>query len=446
MNVEVETLPNCLATLKIEVEPDKVSTTREAVVREFVQYVKLPGFRPGKVPRSTVEKRFKQQIREELQRILVRDSAREAIASKGLKVLQLASVDDVELPEIDGTPAKFTATVVTQPDFELPEYKGLTVHILPSEVTDAEIDQSLERLREQAADFEDVEEDRGAVMEDFIVVNYKGTIDDKPVDELFPKAGKPLARGEEFWIKMTPEAFFPGYCEALVGAKPGERREFDVTVPADFPVAGMPGKVIHYGVTLRAIKAKKLPELNDEFADTIVKGKTIAELRDVAREEIGKRKKADGEAFKRTEVMRQLLARVECELPTSLVRSHTQQIVNEIVEENTARGVAETVLKENEKDIVTSATANAKDRIKGTFILLRIAEKEDIKVAREEILGRVAMLAQRAQMGFEKMLSELDKRGALEQIHEEMLTAKVLDFLVSNANLAAAPVTVAPSR
>lgn len=446
MNVEVETLPNCLATLKIEVEPEKVSTTREEIVQAFVQQVRLPGFRPGKVPRSTIEKRFKDQIREELERVLVRDSAREAISSKGLKVLQLASVDDVELPEIDGSPAKFTATVVTQPEFDLPEYKGLVVHLLSSEVTDAEIEQSLERLREQNADFDDIEEDRGAEMDDFVVVNYKGTIDDKPVDEVFPKAGKPLARGEEFWIKMTPEAFFPGYCEAIVGAKKGERREFDVTVPADFPVEGMPGKVIHYGVTLRAIKAKKLPELNDEFANTIVKGKTIAELRDVAREEIGKRKKADGEAFKRTEVMRQLLARVECELPTSLVRSHTQSIINDIVEENTARGVADTVLKENEKDIVASATANAKDRIKGTFILLRIAEKENIKVAREEILGRVAALAERANMGYDKMLAELNKRGALEQIHEEMLTAKVLDFLVSNASVVAAPVVVAPGR
>lgn len=446
MNVEVETLPNCLATLKIEVEPEKVSTTREAVVREFVQQARIPGFRPGKVPRSTIEQRFKDQIREELQRKLVQDGAREAITEKGLKVLQLASVDDVDLPEIDGSPAKFTATVVTQPEFELPEYKGLIVHMLPTDVTDAEIEKSLERLREQHADFEDIAEDRGAQMDDFIVVNYKGTIDGKPVDELFPKAGKPLAKGEEFWIKMTPEAFFPGYCEALVGAKKSERREFDVTVPADFPVEGMPGKVIHYGVTMRAIKEKKLPELNDAFADTIVKGKTIAELRDVAREEIGKRKKHDGETFKRTEVMRQLLARVECELPTNLVRSHTQHIINEIVEENAARGVADSILKENEKDIVASATANAKDRIKGTFILLRIAEKEGIKVMQEEILGRVATLAQRSNMGFEKMLAELRKRGALDQIHEELLTAKVLDFLVSNASVLAAPAVVAPGR
>jgi trigger factor len=119
--------------------------------------------------------------------------------------------------------------------------------------------------------------------------------------------------------------------------------------------------------------------------------------------------------------------------------------VNEIVKENTARGVGEEILKENEKDIVGSATANAREQIKGTFVLLRIAEKEGITVKREELLGRVAAMAQRYQMSFEKMAKELEKRNALDQIHEEMLTAKALDFLVANASVTTAPVAQAAS-
>jgi trigger factor len=436
MNVVVEPLPNCLATLKVEVEPQKVSEARDSVVNEFVQYAKIPGFRPGKVPRATIEKRFKKEIREELQQKLVRDSAREAIQNKGLRVLQIASVDEVNLPEIEG-PLTFTATLVTQPEFELPEYKGIPIEAASVAVTEQDIDESIEQLRDQAADFQDITENRGSAMEDFVVVDYTGTIDGQPVDALFPKAGKPLTANNDFWIKMTEEAFFPGFCTSLVGAKPGEKREFDVTVPSDFPVSEMPGKVIHYAVTLKAIKAKVLPELNDEFAGTIVKGKTLAELREIAREEITRQKKTDAEAAKRASVMKHLLANVECELPTSLVRAHTQTIVNDIVRENTARGVAEEVLKENEKEIVGSATANARERIKGTFILLRIAEKEGLKVGREEMFGRIASLAQRYQMTFEKMMKELEKRNALDQIHEEMLTAKTLDFLVTTASVSA---------
>lgn len=445
MNVVVEQLPNCLATLKVEVEPEKVSATRKQVINEFGQYAKIPGFRPGKAPRSTIEKRYKKEIREELERKLVQESAREAIKAKSLRVLQIASVDDVEIPEIEGSPCSFTATLVTQPEFELPVYKGIVVQARPTEVTDKEIEESLEQLREQGADFQDITEDRGAAMEDFIVVDYEGTIDGKPVHEEFPKAGKPLTANDDFWIKMTDEAFFPGYCAALVGAKIGETREFDVTVPADFPVEGMPGKVIHYKVTVKGIKNKTLPELNDEFADSVVKGKTAAELREMARQEIQRQKTTDSEAGKRADIMRELLSKVECELPTSLVRSRTQVIVNDIVRENTARGVAEDTLKENEKDIVGSATANAREQIKGTFVLLRIAEKEGITIKREELLGRVAALAQRYQMSFEKMAKELEKRNALDQIHEEMLTAKTLDFLVSNASVTTAPVAQAAS-
>jgi trigger factor len=445
MNVVVEQLPNCLATLKVEVEPEKVSATRKQVVNEFGQYAKIPGFRPGKAPRSTIEKRFKKEIREELERKLVQETTREAIKDKSLRVLQIASVDDVNIPEIEGGPVSFTATLVTQPEFELPNYKGIVVQARSTEVTDKEVEESLEQLREQGSDFEDVKEDRGAAMEDFIVVDYEGTIDGKPVHELFPKAGKPLTTNEDFWIKMTDEAFFPGYCAAIVGAKVGETREFDVTVPADFPVEGMPGQVIHYKVTVKGIKNKVLPELNDEFANGVMKGKTLAELRDLARQEIQRQKTTDSEAGKRADIMREILSKVECELPTGLVRARTQGIVNEIVKENTARGVAEEILKENEKDIVGSATANAREQIKGTFVLLRIAEKEGITIKREELLGRVAALAQRYQMSFEKMAKELEKRGALDQIHEEMLTAKTLDFLVSNASVTTAPVAPAAS-
>lgn len=433
MNVVVETLPNCLATLRVEVEPEKVSQTREAVAREFGQFARIPGYRQGKAPRSVVEKKFAKQIREELEKKLLSDSTREAIKEKNLRVLQLANIEDVQIG--DDNKMSFTATVVTQPEIEVPNYKGLQIQPRATEVTDAEIDESIENLRDQAADFADVTEDRGAAMDDFVVVDYTGTIDGKPVHEAFPKAGKPLSGNQEFWIKMTDEAFFPGFCAALVGAKVGETRTFTIEVPADFPVEGMPGQKIQYEVTLKGIKQKTLPELNDEFADSIVKGKTLAELRDMAREELSRQKVSNAEADKRNQIMRALLSQVECELPQGLVRQETQRLLADIVRENQARGVTDEVLKENEKELVGAAAQSARERLKGSFILMRIAELENIKVTREELFGRIAMLAQRYEMTFEKMLKELESRNGVEQINEEILTAKVLDFLVSNASV-----------
>lgn len=432
MNVTVQQLPNCLATLKIEVEAEKVAAARNSIVKEYAKIAKLPGYRPGKAPQPVVERRYKKEIKEELERKLLGDSTRSAIAEQKLRVLQVANVEDIEFADDKGL--SFTATVVTHPEFSLPEYKGLAVTVPSLEVTDAEIEQSIEELRDQAADFVDVT-GRAAAMDDYVVVDYKGMVGDQPVHEVFPKAGKPLSGNEDFWIRMTPEAFFPGYAENLVGANVSDMRKFDIVVPADFPVPDMPGKTISYEVTLKGIKSKELPALDDKFASNVAEGKTLEQLRAMAREELEQQKKNGAEAAKRREIMQQLLGRVECELPANLVRQETQRILREIVKENHDRGVADEVLKENEKELVGTAATSARERIKGTFVLLRIAEKEGIKVAREELFGRVATLAGKYEMTFEKMLKELQKRDALEQIGEEILTAKVLDFLASNASV-----------
>ena len=437
MNVVVENLPNCITTLRIELEPDKVSQVWDAVTADYTKFAKLPGYRAGKAPKSVIEKKFKKQIREELEKKLLSESCREAISEKKLRVLSLAQIDDVELA--DDKSMKFTATLVTHPDFELPTYKGLVVPMKSTEVTDAEIDESLDNLREQAADFADITEDRGAQMDDYVVVDYAGTIDGKPVHELFPKAGKPLSGGEDFWIRMTPEAFFPGYAAALVGAKPGETRTFEIDVPAEFPVEGMGGQKIQYVVTLKEIKAKVLPALDDAFAETVAKGKTLADLRTMAREELGRQKTADAEASKRSALMAQILAQVECELPVDMVRTQTRRILADIVRENQARGIGDEVLKENEQQILGTASQNAREQLKGTFVLLRIAELEGIRPTQQEFNYRIAQLAERYEMKPAKLLKELEKRNAIDQISEEIVTAKVLEFLASSASVTTIP-------
>lgn len=214
-----------------------------------------------------------------------------------------------------------------------------------------------------------------------------------------------------------------------------DTREFEIEVPADFPVEGMPGTKIHYKVTLKGVKARTLPELNDEFADSITKGKTLADLRVMAREELERQKNNQAESTKRNSVMSALLARVECELPTQLVRQQTQSVLGDIVRENQARGVTEEVLKEHERELVGSAAQTARERLKGTFVLLRIAEQENIKVTETELRTRINQLARRYEMSFDKMLKELQKRNALDQIREEIITTKTLDLLAKEATV-----------
>jgi len=437
MNVVVENLPNCITTLRVEVEPEKVAKAWDDVAGNYTKYARIPGYRAGKAPKAIIEKKFQKEIREELEKKLLSESCKQAIQEKGIKMLSLTQVEDVEIG--DDKSMKFTATLVTHPDFQLPNYKGLVVPLPAVEVTDEEVDRSLNELREQAADFVDITEDRGAELKDFVVLDYRGTIDGVPVSEKFPKAGQPLTGNDDFWIHMVEEAFFPGFTEALVGAKPGETRTFEIEVPAEFPVEGLPGQKIQYVVTLKQIKTKVLPPLDDAFADTIVKGKTLAELREVARGEIERQKKSEAEAAKRAEIMRQLLSQVECELPVDMVRTQTRRILMDIVRDNQARGVPDDILKENEQQILGGAAQNARDQIKGTFILMRIGEVEGIKATQQEFDLRIAQLAQRYDMKPDKLIKKLDERNAIDQILEEVLTAKVLDFLAANASVSTIP-------
>jgi trigger factor len=430
--VLVEPLPNCVTNLRIEVAPEKVGPVREKVTAEFLSAAKLPGFRPGKVPRGVVEKRFRSEIDGEVQKRLIDETTKAAIKEHGLKVLTVDGVEEVERGE-DGS-LRFVASLLIEPAFELPEYRGIPVKVPVSEVSEEDVDRMIEDLRERHAEFDEIA-GRGAEMGDFAVIDYVGEAGGEPVDTVYPEAGKPLARGEDFWIRMTDESFLPGFCGALVGMAAGEERSFEVEVPGDFPVEAMRGTKLGYRVTLRGLKAKRLPEVDDAFAAQVSGRSTLAELRELVADQMRETRAAHIERYKRDQVMSFLLSKVECELPQRYVRSETQRLLDELVEENQQRGVSEDVLRENEKDLIGAAARGARERVKGMFILGKIAEAERLKVTREELMGRVASLAQRWGMSFEKALKEIDRRGVLGALHEEILTGKALDFLASGASV-----------
>ncbi len=436
MNVEVEQLPNCITTLRVEVPGDKVADAYEEATSQYARHASIPGYRPGKAPRTAIASRFKKQIREEVEKKLLSDSYREAVAEKKLRVLQLAEVEDLELDREKGM--SFTATLVTAPEFETPNYKALDVKEPAVEVTEAEIDEAIENLRGQRADFADIT-DRPLAMDDFAVVDYEGTLDGKPVDEVVPKAGKPLAENKDFWLKMTPEAFFPGFTGQLVGASLDDTRSFDLPVPEDFPIEDLKGKTLHYEVTIKGLKRQVLPELDDAFAASVVPGKTMEELRGLARAELENQKRQDAANAKRNDIVQQLLAQVECELPESMVKHETRRILNEIVRENQTRGVADEVLEENKSGLVETAGRNARERLKGRFILMRIAEEEKIRVTEQDLSIRIMEMAMQYRTTPDKLMKELQENNAVDQVREEILTGKVLDFLASGATVENAP-------
>jgi trigger factor len=442
MNVEVENLPNCIASLHIELPSDLVTKEWNEVVKEFRQFARIPGFRPGKAPQSVVEAKFRKEIQGELTKKLISETTREAIKEKGLKVLSISEVDAVEF-----TPEKsmrFTATVITSPEFELPEYKGIEVKVPPEEITDQELEQSLQSLRERHATFSDVE-GQPLEMNGFAVIDYAATLEGRPLLEVEPKAPKMLGGGTDFWIKLEENTFLKGFSERLVGMQTGETREFELAVPDDYAVSELAKRTLNFSVTLKGIKSMQLPDLTDELANQVAEGFTLEKLKETVKEQLVDDKRRRVQNLKQNQIITYLASHVECELPQSYVKDETRRIMSEIVQHNQMRGISEDVLRENQKDIISAASRNARDRLKANFILTRIAEKEGIEVKSQELRERVQELAAQYRVKYEKMMSDLEEKNALGQVREEVLIGKVLDFLTSNANVEIAPEDVVNS-
>jgi trigger factor len=442
MNVEVENLPNCLASLRVELPSDRVKKEWSEVVRKFRQTARIPGFRPGKAPQNVIEAKFRKEIQDELTRKLINEGTREAIREKGLKVLSVSQVEDVEFAP-DQT-MRFTATLITAPEFELPDYKGIPVAVPPEELMDEEVDQALENLRARQASFSDVE-GRAVELDDFVVLDYETTLDGQPLLEAVPSVPKRLAGGKDFWLKLEEETLVPGFAPEVVGLQVNETREFDLTLPEGFHVEALANRILHFKVTVKAIKRMDLPELNDAFAGQVVQGFDLDRLRKLLQAQMQAEKSTAVENVKRNRIIDYLVKHVECELPQSYVKDETRRILSEIVQQNQRRGVSEETLRENQKDIVNTASRNAKDRLKANFILLRIAEKESIQVTPQDLKARIEALATQHRTTYEKTLSEFESQGAIPQLREEILVGKVLDFLTSNANIETSSEEVANS-
>jgi len=432
MNVQIENKPNCVVMLHVELPADQVQSEWQRVEGLFQKQAKIPGFRPGKAPKQVVVKRYADEIRSELESQLLSKALREAIKEKELDVLNVNKVNKVEIDE-DKT-MRFTATLVTAPEFELPDYKTIQVEAEEPVVTDESINNVIDNMREQYADFEDVE-GRGLEWNDFAVLNYTGTTDGQPIKDALPDAPKTLCGGEFMWIKVSEESLVPGFCEQLIGANLNEERSFDLEVKDDFPIQALQGKTLHYEVTVAGIKKQVLPEVDDSFAEKVEPGLTADALRERVRQNMASVNERQFDQQKRNGAMRTLLSQFDCELPEHLLQNEMDSILREIVQENQMRGVSEDELKEHESELVGAAAQNARERLRGNFLLQRIAEQEKVEVANEDMAQEVMLMAQNYKTTFDKMLKDLRKHDALHHVRDQILRRKALDLVIANATV-----------
>ncbi|MGE4182708.1 MAG: trigger factor [Limisphaerales bacterium] len=433
MNVSLEQLAPCKVLVKIEVESAVVDKEFEKTTADFQKEVRMTGFRPGKAPIYLVARTYADDIEKEVRRRLFSENYRKALEEKKLTAVGRPDVEEVEFGR--GKSFQVAVTLETEPVFEVPDYKGIPVEVEARQVTPEDIERAMEALREQRGEFGDVS--RPVSSGDYVVVNYTGTCEDKPITDHSPTA-KGLTRQENFWLKVETNHFIPGFTDQLIGASAGEHRTVTVNFPADFVVPAVAGKVGVYEVDVVQVKERRLPELTDAFAEQFGV-KNLDELRDGVRNDLDNELKHKRVTTIRNQLIQAILGRVQCDLPESLVQNETRNMVRDIVYQNQQRGVTKELIQEHKDEIFTSANSGAKDRVKAAIILNRIAEKEAIKINDQEVLQRVALIAHQRKEKPEKVLREMQQNGQINALAEQILTSKVLDFLQLHALITEVP-------
>lgn len=430
VNVSVDNLGACKQLMRITVEQSVVDAKLDEVAKAFRRQAKIPGFRPGKAPAHLIAKAYQEQIDEETKKQLISDHYEKALKEQNLKPALRPDVEEVQFER--GSDFEFVVNIETEPEFTLPEYKKLPIKREIRTVTEDDVARAIDVLRDQHATFTDVE--RPLASGDFAVINYKGSVDGKPITEVAPDALS-LAEKEGFWIPLDKDAFLPGFSDQLQGAGKGDKKTVEIDFPTDFPFKELAEKKGSFDVEITDVKEKVLPEFDDTFAKEKYEAESVDLLTEGIRNDLSNDLQYRQKQSIRQQITQGLLSKVDFDVPETILKAETRQVVTEMVRTNQERGVTKEAIDENKDEIFNAAAANAKDRVKLAFLFEKVAEAEEIKVSKDEITAYIRNAGAAEGITYEKALKRIQDRNAIGQIYESILREKVLDFLELSAEI-----------
>jgi len=433
LNVQLSTLSDTRKSLIVTLDPAEVDSEHAAVLGEYTRQARLPGFRPGKAPASMVVKRFSKEIDEEFKQKVMARAYREAMEKEKLDVLNIVNVEEGTIAP--GAAAAITVTVDIRPDFSLPDYHGLPTQVAPTDPTDTEVENVIQGLRTERADFKAAE--RPSQKGDYLKLAYEGSIDGKPIAEITPDQ-QLYAKVPQTWeeVEGANEGVLPGLGRQIAGLKPGDRREVTIDFPAEFAAAPLlAGKRATYAVDVQEVRERVLPALDAEF----FKGHQVDDLPGLqaqVRSNLKLQKEYQNRTAQRNQVTEALAAKIALEPPESLVEAETQGVLRQFMEENMRRGVQAEQFEKDKKALYEGARKAASNRVKLQLILAKVAEAEKIQVTDRDIDQFIRREASRSRQKADKVAKDLSKdRQALRAAQQSIIFDKSVDFLVSKATV-----------
>lgn len=423
---QVEEVSPIERRIRIEVDPAVVQVELDAAYKLLSRRVQIPGFRPGRVPRRILEARYKAQVEGDVMQHLVEHSYREAIAHRpDLEPVAPPRVTKAEALKV-GEPFRYQANVDIKPKVEPKDYEGLPLKKPAVEITDALVDAEIEKLRQSLARLEPIDGRTVAEVGDFAVVDWEGAID-----------GKPFPGGEATGatLEIAPGSFGQGNAPELAGAAVSEIREIAHTFEKDHRLAELAGKSAVFKVTIKGLKAKHVPPLDDALAAAADAGATLAELKERVRKELTERETEKASRSVREQIVGELIKKNPFDVPRSMIERAIDQMVESTLERATRQGLDPRRLGIDVERLRESLRDRADTEIRAALLLEAISAKEKIAVEDSDLQARIQELAGKYNMPLEKLRPILHDREQAASLRVRIREEKTLAFLESKATL-----------
>ena len=425
MSYTVENLEKSMAKITITVDADAFE---EAMVKSYnknKKNISIQGFRKGKAPRKMVEKLYGPEVfYEDAANFAIPDAYEEAAKESGLEIVSRPEIGVVEIEK--GKDFVFTATVAVKPEVTLGDYKGIEVEKKTVKVMAADVNAEIDKVREQNSRMITVE-NRGIKKDDTAVIDFEGFVDGEPF-----QGGK----GEDYSLVIGSHSFIDTFEDQLVGKKAGEEVDVNVTFPEEYHEASLKGKPALFKVTVKEIKKKELPKLDDEFASEVSEFETLKEYKASVKKNLTERRKEEAKREKENEVVEKVVENITVELPEPMIDEQTQQMIQEFAGRLSSQG-----LSFDQYMQMTGMTADAlmgqmkpeaEKRIRTRLALEAIVDAEKIKATAKDIDKEIENMANMYQMEVDK-IKEMIGDAEKEQIGKDLAVQKAVDFVVKNA-------------
>ena len=410
----------CKRETEITVSLDEVQKETAHVVSEVRAKAKLPGFRPGKAPDSLIRTRFRQEIRQDVLEHILPKAFRKRAEEEHWQVVGTPNVTEVHFH--DGEPLRFKAEFEVAPEFELGEYRGLEVAYADPQVTEEDIDKRVEEIRNRKAEFVN-EDPRPLVDGDYAVV---------ALETIEGVEGDPI-RNESMSLQIGQGETLPEFSENLRGMSPDEEKEFNVQYPEDYGQERLAGRNVKFKVTVKSVRRRELPELNDEFARDLGDYQTIDELRDAIRASIRGEREFQAQQDAKTKIVDKIVDAHSFPIPDAFLDRQIEMQVERQLRELASQGVDPRQIKLDWEKVKEARKDAATRDVRASLLLERIADAEAIHPTNDEVDRELNSIAKREREPVAALRQKFEKDGTMARIASRIRTEKVLNYLFENS-------------